>query len=239
MKVANASDDGHYLPTTKHPVDASTSIPPIEFQEWSGMAAIVTGAWSTVGFGDAAGVNGWAVLVGNPDPDSGSTKLRLASRPISGLLLASIRLLSRADVLNALTTSEPSMVAVKNMVMACVMVPAKAYRTPLASSVRRMVCLYGAAIAATFSIVITGVCGGLMHYINVTFLVSECHVVHGWFAKHRSEFDLALPFQKLEALADTDARYQQQSAGKKRSLASTSRPTYGLFSSSTKKLPIK
>ncbi|KAE8990904.1 hypothetical protein PR003_g21549 [Phytophthora rubi] len=92
MKVANASDDGHcgeerdanntasyrkpeadaatrasFLPdlsTTKHPVDASTSIPPIEFREWSGMAAIVTEAWSTVGFGDAAGVNGWAVLVG-------------------------------------------------------------------------------------------------------------------------------------------------------------------------------
>ncbi|KAE9191540.1 hypothetical protein PF005_g18800 [Phytophthora fragariae] len=112
MKVANASDDGHCgeerdanntanLPTTKHPVDASTSIPPIEFQEWSGMAAIVTGAWSTVGFGDAAGVNGWAVLVGNPDPDSGSTKLRLASRPISGLLLASCVQLMFAPIVSA------------------------------------------------------------------------------------------------------------------------------------------
>jgi hypothetical protein len=271
------------LSTTKDPADTSTSIASIDFREWSGMAAIVPEAWDAVGFGDADGVNGWAVLaltVGiNEVAARISSNLDTISL-ISGLLLASCVQLMFAPpscvsynasgfryafagtmtlaitmffsaimfgslFVNALNTSARDSDRLR-LILRRSMGPTIVYTVfsiacfllGWAMSLG-MVCLYGAAIAAIFSIVITGVCGGVMHYINATFLVSECHVVHGWFVKHRSEFDLTLPFQKLKELADIDARYQQQSAEKKRRLASTSRPKYGLFSSSTKKLPNK
>ncbi|RLN58619.1 hypothetical protein BBJ29_009662 [Phytophthora kernoviae] len=221
------------LSTSKDPADASTSIASIEFREWGGMAAIVAEAWDAIGFGDADGVNGWAVLALTVGINEVATRISSnldTISLISGLLLASCVQLMFAPpscvsdnasgfryafagtmmlaitmffsaimfgslFVNALNTSARGsdrwrLILRRSMgpTIVYIIFSIACFVLGWAMSLG-MVCLYGAAIAAIFSIVIAGVYGCVMHCINVTFLVSECHVMHGWFVKHRSEFD--------------------------------------------------
>ena len=56
--------------------------------------------------------------------------------------------------------------------------------------------------AYLFSGLLIFVCGALMHYMNAQHFIKQSHVVHGWYKRRKDEYDIQIPFTKLERLVE-------------------------------------
>ena len=60
--------------------------------------------------------------------------------------------------------------------------------------------------AYLFSGLLILVCGALMHYVNAQHFIKQTHVVHGWYKRRKDEYDIQIPFERLERLVEYEQK---------------------------------
>jgi hypothetical protein len=68
-------------------------------------------------------------------------------------------------------------------------------------------------MAYVFAAFLIFTCGLLMHYFNYRYLIYESHAVHGWYKKFSDEYDLSIPFSRLQDYATEDQKNREARLG--------------------------